>query len=149
MKLKKMMSLLLALAMSFALAAPAFAAEPGDGDEGIMPLMQLYPNDEINIRSGSTVGPVTTTPGQGNYLQVWFHNQGSAPVVVILTDAAGNEITHKTFAVGDTGNSIVYVIPTPDKPCTYRVRFECPPSGAWITGEVAAAQYTYNPNPNA
>ena len=50
-----MMSLLLTLAMSFALAVPAFAAGPGDGDEGIMPLMQLYPNDEINIRSGSTV----------------------------------------------------------------------------------------------
>ena len=40
MRLKKMMSLLLALAMSFALAAPAFAAEPDDGNEGIMPLTQ-------------------------------------------------------------------------------------------------------------
>ncbi len=149
MKLKKVVSLLLALVMSFALAAPAFAAEPDDGNEGIMPLAQVYSKEPVSCSSGNGVGPFTTTPSNGKYLQVWFHNQGSAPVVVILTDAAGNEITHKTFAVGDTGNSIVYVIPTPDKPCTYRVRFECPPSGAWITGEVAAAQYTYNPNPNA
>ena len=49
MRLKKMMSLLLALAMSFALAVPAFAAEPDGGNEGIMPLTQNLITDRKSV----------------------------------------------------------------------------------------------------
>ena len=138
MKLKKMMSLLLTLAMSFALAVPAFAAGPGDGDEGIMPLMQLYPNDEINIRSGSTVGPVTTTPGQGNYVRVWFRNNGTESVDVILVDWN----THAVLGTKSVGSCAQEPpdnnIDTPCQPLSVAVPFR-PANSRRVGGSVAKA----------
>ena len=140
MNLKKMMSLLLALAMSFALAVPAFAAGPGDGDEGIMPLMQLYPNDEINIRSGSTVGPVTTTPGQGNYVRVWFRNNGTESVDVILVDWNTHAVLGTKSVGAGAQEPLEYTIANPSQPLSVAVRFNSATSMR-VVGIVAIAQY--------
>ena len=139
MKLKKVMSLFLALVMSFALAAPAFAAEPGDGDEGIMPLMQLYPNDDISMRSGLSLGPFTTTPGQGNNIRVWFHNKGSESVNVILMN--GNTVVEKKLiGAGVQNEALECPIPNPGQPFTFTVCFQSQTSMR-VIGTVAIAQY--------
>lgn len=144
MKLKKVMSLFLALVMSFALAAPAFAAEPDDGDEGIMPLYQVYPDVPVSCENGGRTPDFTTTPSNGKYLHVWFQNKGSETVRVILRDSATHaNLDSIEIPAGVQNLKLVYEIKTPDKPCTFYLRYESQPSGAWITGRVAVAQYTY------
>lgn len=140
MKLKKVMSLFLALVMSFALAAPAFAAEPGDGDEGIMPLMQLYPNDPINIRSGSMVGPVTTTPGQGDHIRVWFRNDGTESVTVTLLDWNTRAVLGTKFVGAGAQEPLEYTIANPSQPLSVSARFDSATSMR-VVGIVAIAQY--------
>lgn len=146
MKRKRFLSLLLALVMSLTLAAPVFAAEPDDGDEGIMPLTQVYPEEYISISSGNSVGPFTTTPANGKYLRVWFRNNGSESVTVMLMDSS-NSTSLKSMSVPAGGRSdyFVYTIPTPNRPCTYYIRFYSPETGARINGYVAAAQYADYP----
>ena len=125
MKLKKVMSLFLALVMSFALAAPAFAAEPDDGDEGIMPLAAIYDDRGISVR-------------------VWFHNRGSEPVVVTLRDSATHEERGSMKVAAGIGDTFTSEILTPDKPCTYYLHFESYGSGARVVGDVTVSQYPYN-----
>ena len=147
MKLKKVVSLFLALVMSFALAAPAFAAEPGDGDEGIMPLAAIYDDRGISVSSGNPTRSFTTTPSNGKYIRVWFLNRGSEPVIVTLRDSATHEeIGSMKVAVGGGGQTFTREIRTPDKPCTYYLYFESYGSGARVMGDVTVSQYPYNPD---
>lgn len=144
MKLKKVMSLFLALVMSFALAAPAFAAEPDDGDEGIMPLAAIYDDRGISVSSGSPTRSFTTTPSNGKYVRVWFHNRGSEPVVVTLRDSATHEERGSMKVAAGIGDTFTSEILTPDKPCTYYLHFESYGSGARVVGDVTVSQYPYN-----
>ena len=87
MKTKRFLSLLLALAMSFSLAVPAFAAIEGSPDDGIMPLsLTLYENRTINEQSKSnyTTNRFTSTPGDGQYIKVWFRNTSKQTATVKL-----------------------------------------------------------------
>lgn len=88
MKTKRFLSLLLALAMSFSMAMPAFAAPAAnDPNDGIMPLsVTLYENPTINEQSmgNYTTNRVTSTPGNGPYIKVWYRNESNAPANVYL-----------------------------------------------------------------
>ena len=53
MKMKGVLSLLLALVMCLAMAAPTFAAEPEDPNEGIELHMQLFENPYVNDSTGT------------------------------------------------------------------------------------------------
>ena len=150
MKTKRFLSLLLALAMSFSLAVPAFAAEPyGDPSAEIKPRLQLCPHEPISWSSGNSVGPFTTSPNSGKYLRVWFRNYSGAEVTVILMDGTNSiRVPLKFMIVGsDSGQQgrFVYEIPNPDVPHTFYIRFDGRNS-ARIVGEIAAAQYTYDPS---
>ena len=152
MKTKRFLSLLLALAMSFSLAVPAFAAPAAnDPNDGIMPLAQVYPKEPISTSSGNSVGPFTTSPGVGAYLQVWFANSGTSDVTVMLMDSTNSVVlASKTVTWNSSHNNerFVYQIPNPNVANTFYIRFQSRNS-TWIVGEVAAAQYPYNPlNPS-
>lgn len=147
MKLKRILSLALALVMSFALAVPAFADEPDDDNEGIMLLAQLYSDNSISANSGTYRPHFTTTPNDGRYLRIWFHNQGAETVMVTLVDYNTKEaLKSQAFAPGVSNVAFVYIIPTPDKACSYELHFESiGSSGARVIGQAAAAQYVYYP----
>lgn len=85
MKIKRFLSLLLALVMSLSMAVPAFAADgPDDPDAGIMPLsVTLYENRTINeqTRGSYTSDRVTSTPGNGPYIKVWYRNNSTTAAV--------------------------------------------------------------------
>lgn len=147
MKMKRFLSLVLAMVMSLALAAPAFAAED-DPDEGIMPLAQLYSDNAISAESGTYFPRFTTTPGNGAYLRIWFRNTGTERVIVRLWDTSNpkNPVKSQAFDPGTPNDTFVYIIPTPDKPCTFYLEFtNNGPTGERITGQAAAAQYPTYP----
>lgn len=149
MKTKRILPLLLALAMSLALTAPAFAATLYQnktivgGNEGIIPVAEVYPKDKISLSSGNSVGPFTTSPSSGRYLRIWFNNQGSEAVTVMLMDGSnsGEPLASMSAEVNGLSKSFTYTIPTPDVPHTYYIRFASPATGARIEGSVAAVLY--------
>jgi len=149
MKTKRFLSLLLALAMSFSMAMPAFAAEPyGDPSAEIKLRLQLYPHEPISTSSGNSVGPFTTSPGAGAYLQVWFANRGTSDVTVMLMDSTNSVVlASKTVTWNSSHNNerFVYQIPNPNVANTFYIRFQSRNS-TWIVGDVAAAQYVNNPS---
>ena len=148
MKTKRFLSLLLALAMSFSMAMPAFAAEPyGDPSAEIKLRLQLYPHEPISTSSGNSVGPFTTSPGAGKYLQVWFANRGTTNVTVVLKDLTNGTSKSMTVTWNTSHNNdkLVYEIPNPDVANTFEIRFYSVNS-AWVLGDVAAAQYPYYPS---
>jgi hypothetical protein len=147
MKTKRFLSLLLAMVMAFSMAVPVFAAEPDDPDEGIMPLAQVYPQEPVSTSSGNGVGPFTTSPGAGKYLQVWFANRGTTNVTVVLKDLTNGTSKSMTVTWNTSHNNdkLVYEIPNPDVANTFEIRFYSVNS-AWVLGDVAAAQYPYYPS---
>ena len=149
MKTKRFLSLLLALAMSFSLAVPAFAAPAADDpDDGIMPLSQIFAEDNISLSSGYSVGPFTSSPGAGAYIQVWFANSGTSDVTVMLMDSTNSVVlASKTVTWNSSHNNerFVYQIPNPNVANTFYIRFQSRNS-TWIVGDVAAAQYVNNPS---
>lgn len=148
MKTKRFLSLLLALVMSMAMAVPAFAADdPDDPDEGIMPLMQVYPQEPVSTSSRNGVGPFTTSPGAGKYLQVWFRNRGTSDVTVELMDLTNgtSQSMKVTWNSSHNNEKMVYEIPNPDVACTFFIRFTSDNS-TWISGDVAAQQYSSYPS---
>ena len=149
MKTKRFLSLLLALAMSFSMAMPAFAAEPyGDPSAEIKLRLQLYPHEPISMSSGNSVGPFTTSPGAGAYLQVWFANRGTSDVTVMLMDSTNSVVlASKTVTWNSSHNNerFVYQIPNPNVANTFYIRFEAR-NNARVVGKVAAAQYVTNPS---
>lgn len=148
MKIKRFLSLLLALVMSLSMAVPAFAADgPDDPDAGIMPLAQVYPKEPVSTSSGNSVGPFTTSPGAGQYLQVWFANRGTSDVTVELMDITNgtSQSMRVTWNSSHNNDKFVYIIPNPDVACTFYIRFTSVNS-TWISGDVAAAQYPYYPS---
>lgn len=142
MKMKRFLSLILAMVMSLALAAPAFAAEDGDPNEGIMPLAQIF-SDDVNLKNGSDSIPFTTTPGYGTKLHIWFRNQGTETVKITLRDySTRKDLQSWTFRPYDSNDTVTYTIPTPDKACSYYLNFvSIGDSGARVIGQVAVALY--------
>ncbi len=148
MKMKRFLSLVLAMVMSLALAAPAFAAEDGDPNEGIMPLAQLYSDNNINANSDTYKPTFTTTPGAGKYLRVWFRNKGAESVVVTLWDYNTRErLMSKTFIPNDPNDTFLYTISAPDKACSFYLTFQSiGDSNARVIGQAAAAQHATRPS---
>ncbi len=149
MKTKRFLSLLLALAMSFSMAMPAFAAEPyGDPSAEIKLRLQLYPHEPISMSSGYSVGPFTSSPGAGKYIQVWFANSGTSDVTVMLMDSTNSVVLESmkvTWNSSHNNERFVYQIPNSNVANTFYIRFEARNS-ARIVGDVAAAQYVNNPS---
>ena len=146
MRLKKMMSLLLALVMSFALAVPAFAAEPHGGNEGIMPLTQnLITDGSVETSQGYSTRPFTTTPANGKYIRVWFRNNLDKAVEVMLVPVGSTEPVAQATATKDKDGVIVFTIPTPDQPCSYFIMVEDLATGGRISGRLSATQYIVRP----
>lgn len=150
MKAKRFLSLLLALVMSLSLSAPAFAADVANATfkAGLKPPLQLYPKEPISMSSGNSVGPFTTSPNAGAYLQVWFANRGTADVTVILMDGT-NRIPLSSMTVAQNGayhdDAFVYHIPSSDVPNTFYIYFQARNS-ARILGDVSVALYAYDPS---
>ena len=149
MKTKRFLSLLLALAMSFSMAMPAFAADrKGDVKGKSVVLGHRCTHKKISTSSGNSVGPFTTSPGAGAYLQVWFANRGTSDVTVMLMDSTNSVVlASKTVTWNSSHNNerFVYQIPNPNVANTFYIRFQSRNS-TWIVGDVAAAQYVNNPS---
>ena len=86
MKTKRFLSLLLALAMSFSMAMPAFAApSANDPNDGIMPLATLFEGQDIIMGKGTFVSSrFTSTPGNGQHIKVWYANRTNFTATVFL-----------------------------------------------------------------
>ena len=150
--MKKLLSLVLALAMTFAIAAPALAAEfppvdTADNDFGIMPLSSLYSNTVSDTSGRWKSYDFTATPSNGNYIRIWFENTTDERVTVILyryntllgrlpvciMNVSGNSGQSKVYHTSDAGSA------------TYYLSIEASESGGLIQGTIAAAQYATNP----
>ena len=149
MKTKRFLSLLLALVMSLSLGAPAFAAEPyGDPSAGIKPRLQLYPHEPISMSSGYSVGPFTSSPGAGKYIQVWFANRGTSDVTVMLMDSTNSVVLESmkvTWNSSHNNDRFVYQMPNSNVANTFYLHFEAR-NNAQVVGDVAAAQYISDPS---
>ena len=143
MKTKRLVSLLLALVMSLALAVPVFAAEPDDGDEGIMPLAQIFPDIQISQGDGDyRTRNFAATPGNGKTIHVWFRNDTDYPVEVYLyrTDKVNPVFSGTAPAHSDwPADSVSYTNSTADT-AVYYVRLVLRGNHP-ISGRLAVAQY--------
>lgn len=154
--MKKFLSLTLALMMSLALAAPAFAAStpvpPSDAekeDYGIMPLMDIYSESMVVSTSGRWDSPkFAATPGNGTYIRFWFNNTTAEAVRVYLywVDSLGQEWHLETMEVpANSQKSMVYNNSRADS-WSYKVVVEAYVSGGDIAGSLNVAQYATNPS---
>lgn len=154
--MKKLLSLILALAMTFSLAAPAFATEVppsdcSDDDYGIMPLTSLF-DDYASSRNGTwTSSEFTATPSNGNYIRFWHDNttDEAVRVYLYLADAKIGSVQIdfpvKMLEVPAHSNkSTVYNAPSAGSG-RYFVKIEAYVSGGSVAGDVSVAQYTTNP----
>jgi len=146
MKTKRFLSLLLALAMSFALAVPAFAAEPGGGKE-IMPLNAiLLPYGHIESPETYTSRQFSTSPSNGNWIQYYFQNETGSPVTLMLYRLQGSTFTRVgdtvTIAANSRGTGRYYSSDAGSG--TYYVRVECR-NGIGVKGYLSVAQYETDP----
>ncbi len=143
MKMKRVLSLLLALVMCLAMAAPTFAAEPEDPNEGIMPLIQIYPDHMISDLGSYSSGSFRANPGAGNYIQIWYENQADAPVRVYLyrTDKSGS--VGPILVNKDSNARGVYYDATAESG-TYYVYIQAENNGQ-IHGRLAVGQYVNYP----
>ena len=107
MKMKGVLSLLLALVMCLAMAAPTFAAEPEDPNEGIELHMQLFENPYVNDSTGTYhTDNFTSTPGNGTYIKVWYRNYSDERATVVLYNKNGTDLKAMNIAPG--GEDLVY-----------------------------------------
>lgn len=138
MKVKRFLSLLLALVMALSLAAPAFAAGD-DPDEGIMPLIQIFPDGPVSGMSSVRTDDFRANPNAGNYIQFWFENQTDTPVDMYLyrTDKAGSAGPIRIN--GHSNDRGVYYDTTAESG-TYYLRIVAQ-NGGLIVGRLAANQY--------
>ncbi len=140
MKTKRFLSLLLALVMALSLAAPAFAAGD-DPNEGIMPLQQIFDDEEITISGGHyQTRPFAATSGNGKTIHFWCRNYADHPVEVYVfrTDKTASILSYEIPANGGTWESD-YNNSTADSASYYivlQVRGNYP-----IHCRLAAAQY--------
>ena len=150
--MKKFLPLILALIMSLALAAPAFAEStpvpPSDAEEedyGIMPLMDIYSESMVASTSGRWESPkFSATPGNGGNIRFWFSNTTGEAVKVYLfwVDSLGVDRIARSMEVpANSQKSAVYSSSRADS-YTYRVVVEAFVSGGDITGSLNVAQYT-------
>ena len=150
--MKKFLPLILALVMSLALAAPAFAEStpvpPSDAEEedyGIMPLMDIYSESMVASTSGRWESPkFSATPGNGGNIRFWFSNTTGEAVKVYLfwVDSLGVDRIARSMEVpANSQKSAVYSSSRADS-YTYRVVVEAFLSGGDITGSLNVAQYT-------
>lgn len=150
--MKKLLSLVLALAMTFALALPTFAAEipPADvpdGDYGIMPLLTLF-NDYASSRNGTwTSVEFTATPSNGDFIRFWHENTTDESVKVYLyrLDTMFPTFPVKILEVPANSNKSMVFNGLNAGSGTYQIKIEAYVSGGSIAGDVSAAQYTTNP----
>ena len=150
--MKKLLSFVLALAMTFTIAAPALAAErppvaPADHDFGIMPLVSLYRNTFSDTSGSWKSYDFTAAPSNGNYIRIRFENTTDERVTVILyryntllgrlpvriMNVSGNSDQSKVYHTSGTGSAAYYLA------------IEASESGGLIQGTIAAAQCAANP----
>lgn len=140
---KRFLVLFLALVMSFTLAAPAFADEPDDGNAGIMPLLQIFPDDDILSSSSYRTDEFAPNPGAGNYIQFWFANTSNNLVWVYLYRVGISTPVKMIEVPAQTNGLGVYYSATAESG-TYYVRIVAQ-NGGLIQGRLAVAQYLNDP----
>lgn len=144
MKTKRFLSLLLALVMSLALAAPAFAADADTGDvEPVMPRLQIFPDDPVTGYGRYRSSNFSATPGNGKTIHVWFQNGTDHQIEIRLfrVGTANPVLTgiaqpHSNWPQGSEGD---YTSPTADSG-TYYVELILR-GNYLISGRLAVAQY--------
>ena len=129
MKTKRFLSLLLALAMSFSMAMPASAAT-------------LYNNPTVYNQSSSIFKSdrFTSTPGNGQYIKVWYANRSEHKATVYLyrIDQADPVATKEIAANTHKDVAIWYDFPD-TKPVTFYVKI-VEQGGNPIKGYLSVAQ---------
>lgn len=150
--MKKLLSLILALAMTFSLAAPAFATEVppsdcSDDDYGIMPLISLF-DDYASSRNGTwTSSEFTATPSNGDFIRFWHENTTSESVKVYLyrLDTIFPTFPVKIMEVPANSNKSMVFNGQNAGSGTYQIKIEAYVSGGSVAGDVSVAQYITNP----
>lgn len=102
--MKRFLSLFLALATALALTVPAFAAEPGGGEDIIEPRSTYLSVDE----PVTNVGSRWTQPANYKYYRVWVQNTSTTDMLVTLTYPNGTQETKILPADPNYNNRVLF-----------------------------------------
>lgn len=155
--MKKFLSLILALIMTMALAAPSFATDTSlvtppeitDPNNGIMPLINIFTDTAYSTNGKWSSSEYSATSSNGDYIRYWHKNNTNEKVKVYLyrtdTKYNTNYVSMMTVNANDQGSK-VYYSPRSSSSGTYKITIEAYESGGEVNGDVSLAQYSTHPD---
>ena len=143
---KRVLSIIVACVMMIGLVGGASAATRG----AIFPVEEVSGSSLIKDPNDGEPGvKITTHPGEGTYLRIWYENTLTAPVTVTLCDEDGNEVDlvpyegENPMSINSGENEFVVFRVSNSQAETFRIYIE---SSGRIRGNLAVAQYVSLPS---